>query len=402
MSSNTDLLYHDDAYRTSFEARIVARRTSKDRPAVILDTTCFYPTSGGQPNDLGTLNGIPIRDVIKDDEDVVHVLAESLDTDAVKGEIDWQRRYDHMQQHTGQHILSRVFVDLLDAHTLSFHMSGDICTIDIDREPESSDDWEALQDRLHEIVGRNVPVTAYTVQSDEVEALDIRKIPDRDGPLRIIDIEGIDRTACGGTHCATSGELGVIQIINRRPRRVHGGLYRIEFACGRRAYHDYARKIELVRDLVQMLSVGEGDIGNSVSMLIQDKRSGDKAIASLRGQLLDYEVSTLIGSIDRTHYTPLLHWVFEERTQDELRVLAQKIVNQTACVVLFGSVTGKPMLVFARSEGTQKHMGDLMREATALVGGRGGGQPNMAMGGGQDAGAVRRAIAYAVKKITSE
>lgn len=402
MVPNTDLLYQHDAYRTSFEARIVARRTVKDRPGVILDATCFYPTSGGQPNDLGTLNGIPICDVKMDDQDVVHVLAESLDVDVVKGVIDWQRRYDHMQQHTGQHILSRVFVDVFEAQTLSFNMSGDICTIDIDRKPESANDWELLQDRLHEIVGRNVSVNAYTVQLAEVDTLDIRKIPDRDGPLRIIDIEGVDRTACGGTHCATSGELGIVQIVNRRPRRVHGGLYRIEFMCGRRALYDYNRKIDLVREVADVLSVGEGDIRNSVSMLMQEKKDCDRAAALLRGQILDYEANVLIASIDLTHGTPLLQRVFEDRTQDELRILAQKITSQTACAVLFGSVTGKPILVFARSEGMQMHMGDLMREATTLVGGRGGGKPNMAMGGGQDADAVRRAIAYVVKKITSE
>ena len=402
MLPNTDLLYQHDAYRTSFEARIVARRTVKDSPGVILDATCFYPTSGGQPNDLGTLNGIAVRDVKKDDGDIVHILAEPIDADVVKGVIDWPRRYDHMQQHTGQHILSRVMVDLFEAQTLSFHISGDICTIDIDRKPESADDWELLQDRLHEIVGWNVSVNAYTVQPDEVDALNIRKIPDRDGPLRIIDIEGVDRTACGGTHCATSGELGVVQITNRRPRKVHGGLYRIEFMCGRRALYDYNKKIDLVREVADVLSVSERDLRKSVSMLMQEKKSSDKAAAVFRGQLLDYEANVLIASIDVTHDMPLLHRVFEGRTQDELRILAQKIISQTSCAVLFGSITGKPLLVFARSDEIQMHMGELMREATALVGGRGGGKPNMAMGGGQNADVIQRALAYAVEKIRSE
>lgn len=400
MSEPTDRLYYENARETAFEAGVLERRQVKDRPAVILDRTCFYPTSGGQPNDLGTLNGITVCDVVEDGHEVVHIIEKPIEDERVVGEIDWTRRYDHMQQHTGQHILSGAFIKVVEAQTVSFHMGEEMSTLDIDRSPGTPEEWDAVEHQVNGVISRNLPVRSYRIEPDRVDGLNLRGVPDRSGSLRIVDIEGWDRTACGGTHCASTAEVGGVQIISRRPKRVHGGLYRVEFLCGRRAMTDYAGKITLISELTDVLGVGEAELHSTVIRLLDDRKQAERALVEAQERLLDVEATELVHDGEDVNDLRLIARVFPGRDQEELRKLAQRLVQQATCVALLGGGSTKPQLVFARSESLAYHMGELMRGATDLIGGRGGGRPEMAMGGGPDIQAIEQAVQWARERMS--
>ncbi|MBT5873471.1 MAG: hypothetical protein HOH43_08640 [Candidatus Latescibacteria bacterium] len=399
MATLNQFLYHSDSYRNEFDARIIDRRTVDGKPAVVLDGSYFYPASGGQPCDTGTINDLQVTDVIKDGDCILHILTEDLTQDTVHCKIDWHRRFDHMQQHTGQHILSRVLIDLFDAHTVSFHMGEDLCSIDTTSKPGSDMDWDKVQFELHEAVRQNVTITSYTIQPEEAESLAVRRVPEMDGPLRIVDIEGIDRTACGGTHCGTSGEVGVIQLVNRSPRRVHGDHFRIEFLCGNRAFTDYSHKIRLIKDLSLTMDARERDLLDGIIALKSARKSCGKELSELKSRLANMQSGNLVDEIDERTEPPILKKIFDDKDPDELRKIAQTITAKREVVALLGCVQGKSSLVFARSDGLPYDMGELMKSATMLVGGRGGGKAHIAMGGVPDHASLIRAIDDAVKTL---
>lgn len=401
MSPPNQFLYHSNSYCTEFDARVIERRTVDGQPALVLDGSYFYPASGGQPCDRGTINDLQVSDVIKDGDHILHVLAEDLTQNTVHCKIDWPRRFDHMQQHTGQHVLSRVLIDLFEADTVSFHMGELLCYIDTTGKPGSEMDWDRAQCELNEAVRQNVSITSYTVQPEEAEDLAIRRVPDMAGPLRIVDIEGIDRTACGGTHCAMSGEVGVIQLVNRSPRRVHGDHFRIEFLCGNRAFKDYSQKIQLIKDLSLTIDTGERDLLDSIRTLKSEHKSCVKELSQLKARIACIETRNLVGEIDQTEEPPILHKILDDKDSDELRRIAQAITAEREVVALLGGTQPKSSLVFARSDGLAYDMGALMKSATMLVGGSGGGTSHMAMGGVPDTASLTRAIDNAIKTLRS-
>ena len=395
----TDRLYFDDAYATAFQAQVIDRCDVEGKPGVVLDQTRFYPTSGGQSHDTGVLNGRAVIDVEDRGDHIVHVLAQELPENDVHGEINWSRRYDHMQQHTGQHILSETFISVLDAHTTSFHMGACLSTIDIERSPVTPSEWDAVEHRLQDIISENHPVTSYWVNPDHIEALNLRKTPERTGPLRIIDIHEIDRTACGGTHCRTTGELGMIQILDRQPKRVHGGLYRIEFVCGLRARTDYVRRIDWMNRLSSSLEMNESEVLDAINKMQTGRKEGERKIRALTEKLLVYEADELASEIQVISDMPLLTQTFTDRNADEIRLLAHQLITRHQCVVLLGGGLDKMQLIFARSHGLPYTMGTLMKNTMQHIGERGGGRPEIAMGGAPNIESVKKAIHWAKEEL---
>jgi alanyl-tRNA synthetase len=213
----TQRLYHSDAYTTDFDAELVETTSYNGLPSVILDRTCFYPTSGGQPHDTGVLNGLPVVDVVLREADgaVMHVLGgpATLDGPRVSGQIDWSRRFDHMRHHTGQHILSQAFVQLAQADTVGFHLSPDSVTIDLNRTDIGPATLDAAEDLANQIMAEDRPVRAYFPSDEELVMLKLRKVPDVEGAFRVVDIQDFDQNACGGTHVARTGEIGIIKVL---------------------------------------------------------------------------------------------------------------------------------------------------------------------------------------------
>ena len=263
----TERLYYTDAYCTRFLARVTERVTWDGRPAVVLDRTAFYPTSGGQPADRGVLGGVAVVDVqVRQDDAVVHVLESPLPEDGkeVEGEIDWPRRFDHMQQHTGQHVLSAAFERMLDADTVGFHLGTDVSTIDLNvprLAPETATSVEGL---VNQVLWEDHPVSARFVDSDELATLPLRRPPAVDGPVRVVEIGDFDVNPCGGTHVARTGEIGLVRVARLDYR---GDETRVEFLCGSRALRDYRAKSAVVNQLATRLTVGYWELDQAVERL---------------------------------------------------------------------------------------------------------------------------------------
>ena len=394
-------LYYADAYLREFDARVIEQLTWDGKPAAVLERTAFYPTSGGQPHDTGTLNGVKVVDVVERESDgaVVHVLAGELQGDAVHGEIDRARRFDLMQQHTGQHILSQAFTTALQADTVSFHLGVEVTTVDLNRAPLSEEQLDKAEALANEVVFSNRPVRARFVGREELATLPLRKLPQVAGPIRIVEIADFDWSPCGGTHCRRTGEVGLIKIV-RAERR--GAETRVHFLCGGRALADYRRKNRLVLDLAARFSVGDWELADAVERLSDEARASRKQVRVLREQLLDYEAAALIAGAEKLGGARVVRQAYTDRTVDEIRHLAQRLTAEPGVIALLGrgSVGGKAQFVFARSADLPHDMNVLLRTACQTVGGGGGGRPNFAQGGGPDGARVEEALAAAWEQIS--
>src|SRR5512136_2827484 len=258
----TERLYYQYATCKTFTARIVERLTHDGRLEVVLDRTAFYPTGGGEPNDRGKLGNALVVGVIERDTDsaVLHVLDLPADAgtfgqlgDEVSGELDWSRRFDLMQQHTGQHILSQAFIAVADADTIGFHLTDDTLTIDLDKKNLQPGDVDRAEDLANQVVFEDRPVTTRFVTAAELAQMPLRKPPKVESNIRIVQVEGFDWSPCGGTHVARTGQIGLVKIV--KTERMSAGT-RVEFRCGRRALADYSRKNQIITQVAGVLSVG--------------------------------------------------------------------------------------------------------------------------------------------------
>ncbi len=380
----TRRLYYDDSYATRFSAVVVERLAVDDRPAIILDQTYFYPASGGQPADKGWINDVPVLDVFAREGDaaVVHVLANDMPGDAAACWVDWERRFDHMQHHTGQHILTQAFVQVAGANTVGFHLSPDSVTIDLDKINIPAEAVEQVEELANRVVWENRPVTARLMKADEAEGIRMRKMPGHlltDG-LRVIEVADFDLTACGGTHVACTGEIGIIKVLKLERR---GDKTRVEFRCGRRALRDYRQKNAAVGAAVTALTCGAEEIEGAILALQEDVRGLTRSLKAASGQLIAYEAERLLGETVETNGIRIVKKDFNDREPSELKHLAMQLTAVPSVIALLGTSGEKAHLVFARSADLPHDMNALIKQAfTQLGAGRGGGQPALAQGGG--------------------
>jgi alanyl-tRNA synthetase len=369
----TERLYHIDSYLAGFRARVVAR--SADGLRVWLDRTAFYPESGGQPADTGTLGGARVTAVAEEEDGIAHVLDAPLAGDEVEGRIDWARRYGHMQQHTGQHLLSAVFEDLYSMKTVSFHLGAEASTIDLDSDSLEADRIAAVELRANEIAQQNRPV-AVTCENAP-EAAGLRKPSGREGVLRIVSIEGLDRSACGGTHVRATGEIGAILI--RKTEKIRGCV-RVEFLCGMRAVRHARAVHDALSKIARLYSAAPGDVPELVAATLEQAREADKArrklaleLAQRRGRELHAAAAETAGL--RRH----VERIGTGAIGDETRALAQSFTALPRAV--FIAVSGSPpAILLAASEDSGIHAGDVLKARLAAAGGRGGGNAQLAQG----------------------
>src|SRR5690348_7636448 len=347
----TERLYYTDAYRRTFLAGILALvPAAGGRTGVILDRTAFYPTSGGQPHDTGTLAAIPVVDVVDADDYVIHVLEPGARPPGigveVEASIDWDRRFDHMQQHTAQHLVSSAFLRMAGAETVSVHL-GDSSTIDFDRAALSAAEALAVEDAVAGAVYDNRPVTVRFVDAGEAEALGLRRPAKRSGTLRVVEIEGLDLSACGGTHVRTTGEIGPVLL--RRWERAKGHL-RVEFLAGWRALKDYRWKHALVSEWSGRLTVRDRELSDALGRLVARAEERDRALAASLRRLLAYEAAERLAALPAGEDPKVLRLEFPQRDQNEVRLLLRELTSREPCVALAGVVeTGR--LYFVRSAG---------------------------------------------------
>jgi alanyl-tRNA synthetase len=367
----TERLYHADSYLTSFYAEVVAVRSVDERVAVVLSRTAFYPTSGGQPHDLGTLAGEEVTDVREEDGTIVHVVAHPV-AGRVLGVIDWPRRFDHMQQHTGQHILSQAALRARGAQTRSVHFGADRCTLDLDLADLTADEAAAVEDLANGIVFEDRPVHIREVDESDLPALGLRRPAKKEGRIRIVEVEAFDRSACGGTHVRRTGEVGAIKI--RRWERHKGGI-RLEFLCGRRALRDYRVTSRLVADLAASLTVAEADVPAAVARVVTQLRVQERTAAELRDQALAGEAAGLLAAASGA--VKLVSAVLPKSPEDAA-LLAGRLTAGASCVAIIGAEAGR--IIVARSSGIDLDARAILRRALEPHGGRGGGRPEFAQG----------------------
>jgi alanyl-tRNA synthetase len=363
----TERLYYLDPYLKEFSARVVLRTER----GVVLDRTAFYPTGGGQPCDLGTLNGVEVTDVVEDGDDVLHVVGRPLDGE-VRGMIDWERRRDHMQQHHGQHLLSEAFVQVAGAQTSSFHLGRESCSIDLDRAVPPVD-VERAETLANMVVtdGRTVQIGYYS--ADEAKTLPLRKPPPAEGRVRIVTVPGFDAQACCGTHPRSTGEVGVVCVSGTE--RVKDGT-RVHFVCGFRALREARENGRILRALGQKLSSGRADLEGAVDRVLSESAEARKAL-----QAAERALAARLGR-ELAERGRVVVERFEGKGIEYVRAVANELVKTPGRVAVLGSAGETVALVLARSADLALDLRPIFKEAAALIGAKGGGPAHFVQGGG--------------------
>lgn len=378
-------LYYEDAYTCEFDADIVARVEENGRSALILDRTYFYPTSGGQPHDTGVLANTAVSNVTIRETDgaILHWLDAPLPADItrVNGRIHWPRRFDHMQQHSGQHILSQALLRTAGTATISFHLSADSVTIDLDATALTPGQLATAEDLANQIVWENRPVRVRQVTLAEAERLNLRKIPEaaEEGALRLVEIADFDLTACGGTHVAHTGAVGMIKILKLERMR---GQMRVVFCCGARALADYRQKQEVLQELGNLLTTGMREFPQAVRALQADLQAANRAIKHQMETLLAMEAEQLLAQGQVHGRTTLITHASTHRDAAQLRLLANQLTKRAGVVALLGQAGEKSFLLFSRAADAPGSMHELLQTALQQLGGKGGGTAVTAQGGG--------------------
>jgi len=447
----TERLYYHDSHLLEFDARVIAL-TEHDggQIAVTLDRTAFYPTGGGQPNDTGTLGEARVIDCIDaEDETVVHIIKGVAPAvgDTVHCKVDRLRRLDHLQKHTGQHILSQAFIKLFAAATHSFRVLEHECEIDVALDDPNDERIELAVDLANQIIWENREMTIRQVTSEEAAALPLRKEPARAGELRLIEIADFDLTPCGGTHAKSTGEVGVIAVRSWERAK---GLTRIQFMAGIRVLNDYRQANHTARDVAELFSAGRDDSPALISKIIEENKKLARRVRELGEIACRVEAEELLASLEAGYRPPagsadvtdrarvdreavtdssrelsaqrdtpgsdpkILHdpegvthpriitKVFPDRDADSLKQLALALIAHKNVVALLGSRDGDTArLVFARSTDAPGDMNTLMHGVCPMIDGRGGGRPDMAQGGGKNVDRLAEAIESASSSLQS-
>ncbi|HEX6974113.1 MAG TPA: DHHA1 domain-containing protein [Vicinamibacterales bacterium] len=374
----TDRVYYTDPYATEFDASVVRIESLDGKPAAVLDRTAFYPTSGGQPFDTGALGDARVVDVIDRDDEVVHVLDRPIGEGPVKGRIDWDRRFEHMQQHTGQHVLSAAFDHLLKARTESFHLGSASATIDLSREV-SPKEIERAVDEANRIVWEDRPVAIRFMDADEAAKLPLRKEPARGGRLRLIDVEGFDISACGGTHVARTGGIGNIAVAGWEKFR--GGT-RVEFVCGVRALRAYRALRDSVAATVRLISVLPGELPAAVERMQADAKDSKRRTKDLQLRLAAFEGHALSATAETLGNDRVVLAALDGWDPNGLKTIASAIVERPDHVAVLLGLPAPASIVVMRGSAASTDCSALLRLLTERFGGKGGGRPDLAQGGG--------------------
>lgn len=390
--------YYQDSYTTTFNATVIEQLTHDEKPAVILDQTYFYPTSGGQPYDLGQINGVPVIDVLVRSTDgaILLVLEQELNKGQVSAQIDWPRRFDHMQHHTGQHILSQAFIRVAGAQTIGFHLSESSVTIDLDKKALTTAEVVKAEQMANDIIWKNVPVKVLEVTPDAALALPLRKIPPTNhGPLRLIDINDFDLTACGGTHVANTAEVGLLKIVKQERR---GEKQRIEFRCGYRALVDYELKHNVTNQLSSQLTTGTGELAQAVSRLQDDLKQARRKLKKQQNQLDNLEIQQLLEQGRKYDNLIIVSQVFSDCDPGQVRALGSRLVRNENTVALLGLTGERSQLLFSKAENVPGSMKEILLVGLQELGSQsGGGSDLFAQGAAPSATdtQIRQAISVA-------
>jgi len=401
----TERLYYRDSFLYEFDATVADVRDQGGRTAVVLDRTAFYPTSGGQTFDTGKLRAasgteVKVEEVAEtEDGTILHFVSGPLEKGtAVHGGIDTGRRRDHMQQHSGQHVLSSAFVRLFNMPTVSFHMGEESCTVDLEAKSLSRAQVEKAERLANDVVTEDRPVEIRFVAPDEARTLGVRKVPEGEREkLRLIDIHDFDLTACGGTHVRSTGQIGAILL--RKTENVKQGV-RVEFVCGGRAVRTARHDYSALTDAAGALSTHIWELPQQVRRSLDDAKAGARARQKLLEEIAELHAARLLAFAANENGRKKIVRVIADRDLAFVRLLAQKIAGAgEPAIALLASTGGQPTLVLAQSAGLPSDMGAEMKKATAALGGRGGGSRDFAQGGAPDGAKIEAVLAEIARAL---
>ena len=375
----THRLYYDDSYLQNFAARVLQCLPAEPFASasgtvavweVILDQSAFYPTSGGQPNDLGKLEEVRVLDVRDEENEIVHIVDQEIRVKEVRGCVEWGRRFDHMQQHTGQHLLSAMFEERYGLPTVSFHLGSELCTIDLRGPEPTAEVLQGAQRAANRAIFEDRPVTVRYGSAQQLAALGVRKEVERQGILRAIEIEGADLQPCGGTHVKTTGQIGLILV--RRCTKIRQD-WRIEFACGGRAERSATADFQLLRTIGEKLSCAPEEAMAVMNKAATERDANFKSVRTTRQQLAEARAALMMReTVVGADGGRVIAAVFEEENPEQLLPLATELARNERTVALLGhGETGQ--LVFAQHATGVRDLASLLRQVLAVVPGKGGG-----------------------------
>ena len=375
----TERLYYTDPYLREFDATLVDTVSHEGKTALVLDRTAFYPASGGQPADAGAFHDVRVLDVVDaDDGRVLHIVDRAPSTTSLHGTIDWTRRFDHMQQHSGQHVLSAAVDRLFGVRTESFHLGVEYSTIDLAREVTSAE-MQRAEDEANRVVWEDRPVAIRFASADEARTLGLRKETARQGTIRLIEIAEFDRSACGGTHVARTGAIGIIAV--SAVERFRGGS-RITFLCGDRALAGFRALKEAVNGSVRVLSVTPSELPSAIERLQADAKELRRQVKTYQEQVASSRADALAASAERVGDVRIVAASLDAWDANGLKLIASRIVEHPGFAVALVSEPSPSAIVIVRSDDVGVDAGAALKAIVSRFGGKGGGRPTLAQGGG--------------------
>jgi alanyl-tRNA synthetase len=391
----TERLYYTDSFLREFDAKVVSCEERDGSFEVLLDRTAFYPTSGGQPNDTGLLGEAAVVDVYdrEDDHEIVHVTDRPVLPGAVHGVIDWERRFDHIQQHTGQHLLSAAFVKLFHFPTVSFHLGREICTIDLDAPSVVPRHLAEAERTANGVIFEDRPISISFREKEELEGLGVRKKVEREGTLRILEIEGFDIQPCGGTHAARTGQVGLILV--RKLERVKQ-VWRVEFVSGGRALAAARGDFETLGAAAREIGCGMAEVPAMLAKMIEERKAAHRERGQLAARLAELEAGALLATGERT-----IVQAFDEGDAAFLRQVASRLAAAPGVRAVVASRAAR-QFVFAQSKDAGGDMNRMLRDVLGPAGGKGGGAKDFAQGTVPEAANIDELLGKAREMLGSE
>ncbi len=366
-------IYCDSPYTTEWIADVVSIEQKEGSFQVVLSETAFYPGGGGQPSDRGTIDGIPVVDVLEQDGHVIHVLSKVPEHKTVTCVIDVDRRFDLMQQHSGQHLLSAVLFKLYQCKTSSLHMGMDELSIDVAMPDMPLQMLITVEDEVNAYIYKDLPVVISIVTPEAASEMTLRKTPPKEGEVRIVEITSIDRSPCCGTHVRRTGEIGIVKIVKTEKRGVETRVY---FKCGKRALKDYQFKQDIVTGLVHLYRMSETEVLPKTEALAAQLRNTQKELTEIKDKMLKVEAKDIATSAT----SKVIERSYADKNFTDIGTLAKYLVESGEFIVILASVPDKRLL-FAHSGKFDISCGKMLKENLASFNGKGGGKDNWANGG---------------------
>lgn len=367
----TERLYFQDAYLQEFSARVTGRESREGSPVVVLDRTAFYPESGGQPHDLGWLNEVRVIRVEEENGRILHFLEKELAEDEVRGRLDWPRRFDHMQQHTGQHILSQAFYEIIKGETLSFHLGQEESTVEIGIPAIKDETLQRVEELANRMVFSDLEVKTYFLSEDELKTIPLRKPPKKSGLVRVVEVSGFDYSACGGTHCRRTGEVGLIKILKQD--KIRGNL-RFSFVCGFRALREFENRRRYLQSAAVLFSAEESEVAACVEKNLAELKNLKKKQKKLEERLSFFEAREMLAQSRGS----IISGLYPDKSPEEVKFLALNLVHQAEVMAVLAAYRNEHFhLVVAASDGLKVDVREVIPVLQSEIQLKGGGSPTL-------------------------